>query len=138
MILAALLLGGCALFQEEPLVIVHDPLVPEEISPLPRAVLVRPPAAEYEPVYSVMRIIEVAEVHGVQKFFLVRAGADKTHIVEGKEAEIADDAEFKKIIGVCTIIEIFGDFFRCEVKRLDYKIGPSAHIRIKTGESLKG
>jgi hypothetical protein len=136
MMLAAFFLAGCALFEEEPLVIVQDPLVLEEISPLPRAVVIKP-VLEYEPVYSVMRIIEVAEVNGVQKFFLVRAGADRAHIAEGKEGEIGDEAEFKKIIGTCRIIEIFGDFFRCEVRQLDYKIGPSAHIRIKTGERLK-
>jgi hypothetical protein len=133
---AALFLAGCALFQEEPLVIVQDPLVLEEIAPLPRAVIIKP-VLEYEPVYSVMRIIEVSEVNGVQKFFLARAGADRAHIAAGKAGEIGEEAEFKKIIGTCTIIEIFGDFFRCEVQQLDYKIGPSAHIRIRTGERLK-
>ena len=108
-----------------PLVIIQDPLVIEEIAPLPRAVIVKPPT-EYEPVYTVLRIVEVSEVNGIQKFFLVRMGTD-----------IGDDAEFKKIIGTYKIIEVYGDFFRCEVDRLDYKIGSSAHIRIKIGEKIK-
>jgi hypothetical protein len=128
--------GGCALFQAEPIVIVQDPLVLEEITPLPRAVIIKP-VLEYEPVYSVMRIIEVSEVNGVQKFFLARVGADKTNIAAGKEGDVADSEDFKKIIGAYTIIEVFGDIFRCEVKQLDYKIGPAACIRMKTGERLK-
>ena len=130
-----LLLAGCALFSETPLVVVQDPLVIEEIAPLPRAVVVKP-VLEYEPVYSLMRIIEVSEVDGVQKFFLARAGEDRTNIIAGKGGEIADDDDFKKIIGAYTIVEVYGDIFRCEVSRLDYRIGPGAHIRMQTGERL--
>ena len=135
LILTALLFGACAT-QPEPPVTIQDPLVLEEIAPLPRAVIIRP-VLEYEPVYSVMRIIEVSEVNGVQKFFLVRTGEDKTHIREGREAEIGEDGEFRKIIGSCLIVEVYENFFRCEVLRLDYKIGPAAHIRLQTGERLK-
>ena len=130
------LLAGCAFFSEAPLVVVQDPLVLEEIAPLPRAVVVKP-VLEYEPVYSLMRVIEVSEVDGVQKFFLARAGEDRTNIVEGKEGEIADDEDFKKTIGTYTIVEVYGDIFRCEVRRLDYRIGRNAHIRMQTGERLK-
>jgi hypothetical protein len=134
--LAAATLAGCVLFEDPPPVITIDPLVLEEISPLPRAVVIKP-VLEYEPVYAVMRIIEVSEVNGVQKFFLVRTGADKTQLRAGLEAEIGGDSGFAKIIGACKIVEIYGDFFRCEVLRLDYKIGHDAHIRIQTGEKLK-
>ena len=133
---AVFLLAGCVLFSEEPLVVVVDPLVLEEIAPFPRAVVVKP-VIEYEPVYSLMRIVEVSEVGGVQKFFLARAGADRTNIAAGKGGEIADDESFKKIIGTYTIVEVYGDIFRCEVLRLDYRIGRSAHIRMQTGERLK-
>ena len=127
--------AGCAGQKEAPF-IVQDPLVLEEITPLPRAVIIAP-VLEYEPVYSVMRIIEVSELNGVQKFFLVRSGTDKAQIREGQEAEIGDDGEFRRIIGNCVIIDVYGDFFRCEIQRLDYRIGPGAHIRIRTGERLK-
>ncbi|MCL1818871.1 MAG: hypothetical protein FWG35_08055 [Spirochaetaceae bacterium] len=131
-----LLLAGCALFSEAPLVVVQDPLVLEEIAPYPRAVVVKP-VFEYEPVYSLMRVIEVSEVDGVQKFFLARAGENRTNIAQGKGGEIADDEDFKKIIGTYTIVEVYGDIFRCEVRRLDYRIGRNAHIRMQTGERLK-
>ena len=135
MVLSAAVLAGCAQQRDLP-VIVLDPLVLEEISPLPRAVLIKP-VLEYEPVYSVMRIIEVSEVNGVQKFFLVRSGAEKTQVRLGQEADIGDDGEFRKMIGSCKIVEAYGDFFRCEVRQLDYKIGPEAHIRVQIGERLK-
>jgi len=133
-VVSAALLAGCA--GDTAPVIIVDPLVIEEIAPLPRAVVIKP-VLEYEPVYAVMRIIEVSEVNGVQKFFLARAGAEKALIREGEEADIGDDADFHKIIGNCAVVEVYGDFFRCEVRQLDYKIGPAAHIRIKTGERLK-
>jgi hypothetical protein len=112
-------------------------LVLEEISPLPRTAVVKPEEPEYEPVYSVMRIIEVSEVNGVQKFFLIRAGVQNSRIREGAGGEIADDEEFKKIIGDFKIVEAYGDFFRCEAQRLDYKIGENAYVRIQIGERIK-
>jgi hypothetical protein len=130
----AWLFAGCVLFSQD--VVIQEPLVLEEIAPLPRTMVVKP-VLEYEPVYSLMRIIEVSEVNGVQKFFLVRAGADRTNIAEGSGGDISDDEEFKKIIGNFTIIEVYGDFFRCEVRQLDYKIGQSAFIRVKIGERIK-
>ena len=134
LVLAAFLCVCCA---EPPApVVVFDPLVLEEIAPLPRAVIIKP-VLEYEPVYSVMRIIEVSEVNGVQKFFLVRAGADKAQMREGLQADIGDDGEFRRIIGSCAIVESYVDFFRCEVRQLDYRIGPGAHIRVQTGERLR-
>ncbi|MDR1624926.1 MAG: hypothetical protein LBT33_00160 [Spirochaetia bacterium] len=129
-----LCVSGCALFFPEALVL--DPLVLEEIAPLPRRVVVNP-APEYEPVYSVMRIVEVSEVNGVQKFFLVRAASPGPHIRQGVRGEIAGDEEFKKIIGGFAIVEVYGDFFRCEALQLDYKIGVNAYIRIQTGERTK-
>jgi hypothetical protein len=130
--------GGCGSPPPppEPVIVLQDPLVLQEIAPLPRTIVIKP-VIEYEPVYTVLRIVEVSEVNGVQKFFLVRTGADKTNIEAGAAGDIAEDAEFKKIIGAYTIIEVYGDFFRCEVRHLDYKIGNAAYIRIKTGERIK-
>ncbi|MBN1616870.1 MAG: hypothetical protein JW875_06110, partial [Spirochaetales bacterium] len=69
-----------------------------EIAPLPRTVVIKQ-VVEYEPVYSTLKIIEVSEVNGIQKFFLVKIGSDRTGISVGVRGEIADDQEFKKIIG---------------------------------------
>ena len=132
-IVSSFLLYGCS---SPPPPIIQDPLVLEEIAPLPRTIVVRP-AIVYEPVYTVLRIIEVSEVNGIQKFFLVRIGADKTNIAVNVTGDIAEDSEFTKIIGTYKIIEVYGDFFRCEVQQLDYRIGTTAYIRIQIGERVK-
>jgi hypothetical protein len=116
--------------------IIHDPLVLQEISPLPRSI-VRQAVTAYEPVYSILRIIEVSEVNGVQKYFLVRLGADKTGVSVGVTGDIGEDSTFQRIIGSYTIIEMHGDFFRCEITELAYRIGANAHVRIKIGEKAK-
>jgi hypothetical protein len=121
-----------------PLVVVHDPLILQEVAPLPRAVVAaRQAVTEYEPIYAALRIIEVSEVNGVQKYFLVRLGADKTGIEVGVTGDIGEDATFQRIIGNYQIIELYGDFFRCEIKELAYRIGSNAHVRVQTGEKLK-
>ena len=129
-IIVVCLLSGCKS------VTIVDPLVLSEIAPLPRTVVVKP-VIEYEPVYSVMRIIEVSEENGLQKYFLVRLGADKTGIALGVSGDIAEDADFQKIIGSYKIIEIYGGFFRGQIDSLSYKIGTVAYIRVKTGEKVK-
>jgi len=116
----------------------NNSLVIMEIAPLPKAVVAaQKNIAEYEPVYAVYRIIEVTEVNGVQKFFLVRFGADKTGIEKGIAGEIGEDAAFPRIIGTFKIIELLGDFFRCEITELAYRIGPNAHARVVIGEKVK-
>jgi hypothetical protein len=120
-----------------PIIIREDPLVLQELTPLPRSI-VPVLVEEYEPVYTNFRIIEVSEVNGVQKYFLARMGSDRTGIEIGVNESIAEDEQFEKIIGKFTIIEISGNFFRCEINELDYKIGNTAYIRVKTGEKIKG
>jgi len=115
---------------------VYDPLVLQEIAPLPKSI-VRQTATEYEPVYSTLRIIEVSEVNGVQKFFLVRFGTDKTGVSVGVTGDIGEDATFQRIIGTYVIVELQGNFFRCEITELAYRIGNNAHVRIKVGEKVK-
>lgn len=116
--------------------VIEDPLVLMEIAPLPRTVVIKQ-VVEYEPVYSTLKIIEVSEVNGIQKFFLVKIGSDRTGISVGVRGEIADDQEFKKIIGTFKIIEIYGDFFKCQAEELIYKIGTNSFVRIKIGERVK-
>jgi hypothetical protein len=116
----------------------QDPLVLMEIAPLPRAVVAAQQAVtEYEPVYAVYRIIEVTEVNGVQKFFLVRFGADRAGIEVGVTGEIGEDASFQRIIGNYKIVELLGNFFSCEITELAYRIGTNAHARVVIGEKVK-
>jgi hypothetical protein len=135
---AVFLAGNCKSAPPEPIIIIQDPLVLQDVMPLPRAVVVaRQEISEYEPVYATFRIVEVSEVNGVQKYFLVRLGADKTGIANGITGDISDDADFQRIIGNYKIIEIYGDFFRCEIVELAYRIGTTAYIRVQTGEKIK-
>jgi hypothetical protein len=109
-----------------------------EVAPLPRAVVAaNQSVTEYEPVYAVYRIIEVTEVNGVQKFFLVRFGADRTGIEIGVTGEIGEDSSFQRIIGNYKIVELLGNFFRCEVTELAYRMGANAHARVVIGEKVK-
>ena len=128
---------SCKSAPPEPIIIIQDPLVLQEIAPLPRTVVARQTVTEYEPIYSILRIIEVSEVNGVQKFFLVRSGSDKTGISVGVKGDIGEDESFQRIIGNYAIIELYGDFFRCEIVELAYRIGNNAYVRVQTGEMVK-
>ncbi|MDR0312025.1 MAG: hypothetical protein LBI14_00345 [Treponema sp.] len=125
----------------DPIIIFHDPLVLQEVAPIPRAVVAVQQAAavvEYEPVYSTFRIIEVSEVNGVQRYFLVRMGADRTGIAVGVTGDIGEDSAFQRIIGNYRIIELHDDFIRCEIIELTYRIGTNAYMRVQIGEVIKG
>jgi hypothetical protein len=136
---AIVLLNACAGEPPPPPPIIQNPLTLQEIAPLPRQAVVaaREVVQEFEPVYAVYRIIEVSEVNGVQRTFLVRIGNNRTGISIGVTGDIAEDEGFQKIIGNYKIAEIYGDFFRCDIEELDYRIGANAFIRIQTGEQLK-
>ncbi len=124
--------------QPPPIVILEEPLVLAEIKPLPREVVVQTVAAViYEPIYNIFRIIETTEENGVQKYFLVRMGADKTNITVGAAGDISASEAFTEIIGTYKIIEIYGDFFRCQITNLTHRIGTTAFIRLQVGEQVK-
>ena len=115
-----------------------DTLVLQEIAPIPRSVIAaQQPVTEYEPVYSNFRIIEVSEVNGVQRFFMVRLGAERTGIQVGVTGEVGEDATFQRVIGSFKIIELLGDFSRCEITELTHRIGTNAYARVQTGEKVK-
>jgi hypothetical protein len=116
----------------------QDALVLTEAAPLPKAVVAaKQTVTEFEPVYAVYRIVEVTEVNGVQKFFLVRFGTDRTGIEAGVTGEIGEDSTFQRIIGNYKIVELLGNFFRCEITELAYRIGTNAHARVVIGEKVK-
>ena len=119
-----------ALFSSCMTTTVKDMLTLQEIAPLPREVAVVK-VLEYEPVYNVLKIVEVTERNGVQSQFMVRYGADRT------KGDIGADPTFEKIIGTYRITNIYRDFFQAEIETLDYKIGANGYIRIKIGEKVK-
>lgn len=109
-------------------------IVLQEIAPLPRAVVVQQSVVEFEQVYTTLRIVEVSEVNGVQRYFLVRIGSERAGIQEGVVGEISEDASFQRVIGAFRIVELQGNFFRCEITELTHRIGTNAHVRVPTGE----
>ena len=119
----------------------HDPLILQEIAPLPRAVVVALAAPEIiierEPIFANFRIIEVSEVNGVQRYFMVRMGADRAGITVGGGGEIAEDEAFQRVIGNYRIAAVYGDFFRGEITGLTHRIGANAFARIQTGEIVR-
>jgi hypothetical protein len=125
----------------EPVVVLHDPLTLQEIAPLPRAVLATLAAPqviiEVEPVYTNFRIVEVSEVNGVQRYFIVRVGANRAGISVGGNGEIAEDEAFQRVIGNYRIAAMYGDFFRAEITSLTHRIGVNAFARIQTGEIVR-
>jgi len=125
-----------ALFSSCMTTTVKDMLTLQEVAPLPREVAVVK-VWEYEPVYNVLKIVEVTERNGVQSQFMVRYGADRTGIAVGTKGDIGADPTFEKIIGTYRITNIYRDFFQAEIETLDYKIGANGYIRIKIGEKVK-
>jgi len=121
--------------------VVQDPLILQEIAPLPRVVVaaLAAPAIiiEVEPVYTNFRIVEVSEVNGVQRYFMVRMGADRSGISVGGNGEIAEDEAFQRVIGNYRIAAVYGDFFRGEITSLTHRIGVNAYARIQTGEIVR-
>lgn len=128
---AALLFSGCKTTE-----VVEDPLVLLELEPLPRNLELKK-QAEYEPVYGVMRILEISTENGVQTEVLTKKGDIKEGLEKGKTGEIAEDAGFASIIGTFKIVSMQNGFVMCKVTNLTKKIPNNAYIRVQIGQKLK-
>lgn len=112
------------------------PLAMLEITPLPKEV-VAAVKVEYEPVYAVMRVLEVSEKNGVQKNLVARLGDSKDGISKDSMGEIAADSSFGEVIGTFKVTEISGSFIRCSIETVTHKVPANAYIRIQTGQKEK-
>lgn len=121
---------------KSPPVVIIDPLILDDIMPLPRTAVVKK-IEIFEPIYSIHKISEVTEENGVQKYFLAKIGDDRVNIKSGVINDISDTATFEQIIGTYTIVDVYQDFFRAKIDTLTYKLGIDAHVRVKIGERLK-
>jgi hypothetical protein len=115
----------------------EDPLVLTEITPLPKTIVIKA-KEEYEPVYGLMRVLEISEENGVQKYLLAKTGDIKTGLSAGVSGDISADASFGEIIGTFKIREITNGFVRCVIESVTQKVPATAYIRIQTGQKLKG
>jgi hypothetical protein len=116
--------------------IVEDPLALLEVTPLPKSVVIQK-KTEYEPVYGVMRVLEVSEENGVQKYLLAKAGDIKSGLASGVTGDIGTDAAFGTVIGTFKIVSVSNGFVKCVIENVTQKVPGNAFIRIQTGQKEK-
>ncbi len=127
-----LLVTGCASKE----VVVEDPLVIAEITPLPKNIQVKKQVL-YEPVYGTMRILEITLENGVQSELMAKVGDIKTGLEKGVIGEISPTADFGEIIGTFKIISIMNGFVTCRIESVTKKIPNNAFIRVQIGQKEK-
>lgn len=127
----ALLLASCASGK-----VVEDPLVLLEVTPLPKSVVIQK-KVEYEPIYGVMRVLEVSEENGVQKYLLAKAGDIKNGLTPGTTGDIGTDAAFGTVIGTFKIVNVTNGFVKGSIETVTQKVPGNAYIRIQTGQQEK-
>lgn len=108
-----------------------------EVKPLPREVVVEK-KVEYEPVYAVMKVLEVSEENGVQKYLLAKTDGDNKEITAGVYGEIAADISFEPVLGTFKVLGIQGGFIRCSIETLTHKIPSNSFVRIQIGQKARG
>lgn len=113
------------------------PIAMLEIKPLPREIVMATPV-EYDPIYEVLKIREVAEENGVQKYLYAKLDGDIPEISAGVMGEISVEATFSEIIGTFRVISKDGGFVRCYIESLTHKVPTNSFIRIQTGQKVKG
>ncbi len=131
---ASVCLTGCKTIKPE---VVEDPLVLAEITPLPKTVEVKTKVL-YEPVYGVMRILEISTNNGVQSEITAKKGDVTKGLEKGALGEIAADAGFGEIIGTCKITGVVKDFVTFKVVNVTKKIPANSYVRIVVGQKVKG
>ena len=126
------LFSGCA-FKE---VVAEDPLVIAEITPLPKNVQLKKKVL-YEPIYGVMRVLEITLENGVQSEILAKVGDIKTGLEKGVTGEISPAADFGEIIGTFKIVAVTNGFVTCRIESVTKKIPNNAFIRVQIGQKEK-
>lgn len=120
---------GCATNKIE----VNDTLVLAEITPLPKNVQFKKKIL-YEPVYSIMRVLEITLKNGVQSELIAKVGEAKTSLENGVYGEISSASDFEEIIGIVKILSVANGFVTCRIENVTKKIPNTAFIRVQTGQ----
>ena len=84
-----------------------------------------------------MKILEISEVNGVQKYVIAKVEADGKDIENSAMGEIAADLSFENPLGIIKVISRTGDFLRCSIESSTHKIPNNSYIRIQIGEKEK-
>ena len=126
------ILTGCASNE----VVAEDPLVIAEITPLPKNIQQKKTVL-YEPVYGIMRILEISLENGVQTVLMAKTGAVKTGLEKGVTGDISPAADFGEIIGTFKIVSVMNGFVTCRIESVTKKIPNNAYIRVQIGQKEK-
>lgn len=116
--------------------VIEDPLVIAEITPLPKDVQLKKKVL-YEPVYGVMRVLEITLENGVQAELMAKTGDIKTGLQKGVTGEISPAADFGEIIGTFKITSVANGFVTCRIESVTKKIPNNAFIRVQIGQKEK-
>lgn len=130
-LIVALVFTGCLSTKN-----IEDPLVLLELEPLPRHVEVKKQIV-YEPVYGVMRALEISTQNGVQTEIMAKRGDVQEGLEKGKTGEIAENSSFGEIIGTFKITSVQNGFVTCKIENVTKKIPNNAYIRVQIGQKIK-
>lgn len=132
-LIISIIFVGCT---STPILQKDDPLVLAEITPLPKDVKVNVQVL-YEPIYGVMRILEINVENGVQTELLAKKGDVTKGLDRGTVGEIAENASFSEIIGTFKIVSVANGFVTCRVENVTKKIPNNSYIRVVVGQKIK-
>ena len=107
-----------------------------EIKPMPREVVIQK-KLEYEPIFSVMKILEISEINGVQKYIIAKLEADSGEIKVDSMGEIAADNSFGNVLGTVKVLSMGGGFLRGAIETSTHKIPAGSYIRVQIGQTAK-
>ena len=108
-------------------------VVLQEIKPLPKEVVVQK-KLEYEPIYSSMKILEVSEVNGIQKFILAKLDSSAINIEIDLIGEISLDSSFSEIIGTFKVTSKSGGFLKGTIITTTHRIPTNSYLRVQIGQ----
>lgn len=114
----------------------EDPLVLVELTPLPKTVK-KADKVIYEPIYGIMRVLEISMENGVQTQLMAKKGDVKEGLDKGVVGDIAEDASFGEIIGTFKIVSVTNGFVTGKIESVTKKIPNNAYIRVVTGQKIK-
>lgn len=132
-VLFAFIFTSCNSLKKE---FIDDSLVLLELTPLPKTVQVKKEIL-YEPIYGVMRVLEITLENGVQSQIMAKKGDVNEGLDIGNTGEIAENAAFEEIIGTFKIISVSNGFVTCKIENVTKKIPNNAYIRVITGQKIK-
>lgn len=107
-----------------------------EIKPLPKEVVIQK-KVEYEPIFSIMKILEISEVNGIQKYIITKLDADSDEINIEAMGEIAATNSFDEVLGTVKVVSKTGEFLKCSIENSTHKIPANSYIRIQIGQKTR-